>query len=234
MAIYPTLEIEKIVQVNDRTRVSAVKSYADKSGDTINKVEIQLAAAGPWLDVTSTKESDWYTDAQYTTDGDHVITVRINNDTTPVLASKTITIISEADDALFATDGDLTAEEPDVLRYVRKGRNTFKDVHRQTQIELLDIINRKGYRTLAGDKITAADAVDKTEVRGMGKYMALYMIYYGLSNVVGDIFEQKAATYWSRYLTVSDRQIIGLDLNADGKVDNGEGVNMRVAKMVRG
>jgi hypothetical protein len=86
--------------------------------------------------------------------------------------------------------------------------------------------------TSAGVDIAAVDAKDKSEVRTMAKYLALHLIYMGLSNVAEDIFSKKASIYWSKYLKASDRQIIGFDLDGDGTVSNGEGVNTSVAKLV--
>lgn len=235
--IFPSIEHEAVVQVNDRTRLDASKTYVAKGATPITKVEIQPYAGGPQIDVTGTgtplKPSDWYTDYQYDTDGQKVITVTLNSDTTPITFSSTIEVISEADDALFADDTDLIQEEPDITKYVRKGRNTFKDVHREAQREILDMIDRKGYRKSDGTKVVAADAIDKSEVRTMAKYLALHLIYIGLSNVVDDIFSQKSATYWTKYNTASDRRLIGFDLDGDSAVTLGEGVNLRPARMIR-
>lgn len=236
MAIFPTLEHEAKVQVNDRTRIEALKTFADKSGPVITKVEIEPYAGAGYIDVTGSaplKADNWYTDYAYDTAGSKVITLRINDGGSPVTVTSTIEVISAADDALFASDADLTQDEPDVLRYVRKGRNTFKDVHREAQKEILDFLDRKGYRSLNGDKISKDMVVDKSEVRTMAKYLALHLIYSGISNVIDDIFSLKASTYWSKYLTASDRKIIGLDLDDSGDVSLGEGVNTRAARLVR-
>lgn len=231
--IFPNLELEAIVQVDDRTRLSAVKTYADKSGPSIVKVEIEPHTGLGFINVTNVKPDEWYTDYQYDSAGAKVVTLKINGDTTPVTKTFGITVISSANDMLFSSDTDLISEEPDVLRYVRKGRNTFKDAHREAQKEILDQLNRQGFRTSTGLKLTATDLIDKSEVRTMSKYMALFMIYDGLSNVVGDIFELKANNYWSKYLVASDRKIIGIDLNGDDVITTSEGVNIRGARMVR-
>lgn len=236
MAIFPTLEHEAKVQVKDRTRIEAVKSFSDKSGPVITKVEIQPYLAADWIDVTGPtplKSDNWFTDYAYDADGEKTISVRINEGVDEVLASSTVMVISEADDALFSNDQDLTQDEPDVLRYVRRGRNTFKDVHREAQKEILDMLNRKGYRDYSGNKINKAMVVDKAEVRTMSKYLTLHLIYSGISNVVGDIFFQKSNSYWSKYMTASSRNIIGLDLDGDDVLSAGEGVNTRASRMLR-
>ena len=67
----------------------------------------------------------------------------------------------------------------------------------------------------------------------MAKYFALHLIYSGISNAVGDLFNNKAKEYWSKYLVASSRKIIGLDLNGDGEISPGEGVNLSAARMIR-
>lgn len=230
--IFGALEHEASVQVNDRTRLDASKTYTAKGAPAITKVEIQPYTGAAQINVTNVKSSEWYTDYQYDSAGTKTITLTLNSDTTPLTFTRTIQVISVADDNLFSEDSDLIQEEPDITKYTRKGRNTFKDVHREAQKEILDLLDRKGYKTSAGLDISAADAKDKSEVRTMSKYLTLHLIYMGLSNVVQDIFSVKASQYWSKYLKASDRQIIGFDLDGDGSVSSGEGVNTSVAKMV--
>jgi len=231
--IFPSLELEAVVQVNDRTRLDASKTYAAKGAAVITKVEIQPEAAAALIDVTNTKSAEWYTDWQYDTDGQKVVTVTINGDTTPVIFTKTILVKSVADDALFAEDSDVIQEEPDIVKYVRKGRNTFKDVHREAQREILDLLDRKGYKRPDGTELKAADAIDNLQVRTMAKYLALHLIYLGLSNIVDDIFAKKSAAYWSKYMTATDRRIIGFDLNNDGEISLNEGADLRAARMYK-
>lgn len=233
MAIFPNLEVEAVLAVDDRTRLDASKTFSSKDGPTIDKVEIEPESGSGFIEVTGTKSSDWWTDWQYDTAGTKVVTVRVNGDTTPVLATATIEVLTDADDALFAKDSDLIQEEPDVLKFVKKGRNSFKDVHREAQKEILDLLDRKGYRFTDGTKLTKDAVVDKSEVRTMGKYLALHLIFSGQSNQLDDIHRRKAAEYWSKYLTASERQVIGLDLDQDAVVSQGEGVVLRTAKLLR-
>jgi hypothetical protein len=134
--IFGSLEHEAIVQVNDRTRLDASKTYSAKGAVPITKVEIQPYAGAAQINVTNVKPSEWYTDYQYDTDGQKVITLTINGDGTPIVSTYTIQVITAANDNLFADDTDLMQEEPDVVKYPRKGRNTFKDVHREAQRDI--------------------------------------------------------------------------------------------------
>ena len=233
--IFPDFECEPIVQIDDRTRLSAAKSYASK-GVTITKVEIQPDAGGDWILVSGTKikPADWYTDWQYDSDGTKTPSVRVNEGT-PEETIKTfeIEVVTEAEDALFSSDADLVEEEPNILGWMKPGRNSFKNVHREVQRQILDLLNRKGYRTTSGAALTKTNVVDHSQVREMAKYLALHLIFSGISNQVGDVFSQKAGEYRSKFNTVSGRQIIGLDLNGDSVVDSGEGVNLSSARLIR-
>lgn len=234
--IFPNLEIEPVVQVNDRTRLSATKCYGSK-GSSITKVEIEPDTGVGFIDVTGSpiKASEWYTDWQYDTPGTKTISLRVNDGSpSAVTITQDISVISAASDALFASDSDLMIEEPDILKWVKAGRNSFKAEHREAQKQILDMLDRKGYRKSDGTKISAADVVDKSEVREMAKYLALHIIFSGVSNQVGDVFDAKAIDYHGKYNIASQRQIIGLDLNGDSVADPGEGVNTSSARLIRG
>lgn len=233
MAIFPHLELEASVQTDDRTRLSAIKSYASKDGPAIVKVEIQPEASEAFVEVTGTKAADWFTDWQYTSGGVKVVVVKINGATTPVLFTSSLTVITEVDDALFAEDSDLTQEEPDILKYVKPGRNSFKDVHREVQRLIIDEFDRKGYIFSDGTKVTKAAVTDVSEVRQWAKYWALAMIYNGNSNILDDINAQKSKYYMSKALEVVDRTITRLDLNKDGTADIQEGVKFSTSLLSR-
>jgi hypothetical protein len=234
--IFPYIETEEVVQIGDRTRLDASKTYASKGLLTITKVEIEPETGAGFIDVTGSKASDWLTDWEYLTAGTKTITIKVTDSDTPTPSeytrTGTIEVLTEADDALWSTDGDLVAEEPDVLKYVRRGRNTFKDIHREAQRQILQLLDRKGYR-IQGRKIVAADLVDKSEAAEMSKYLALYMIMAGQRSQTDDVYQAKADKYMSKYQIASQRQIIGIDLDGDGTVSEGEGVNIATAKLVR-
>lgn len=231
--IFPVIETEAVVQVNDKTRLNASKTYASKGAVAITKVEIEPEAAAGFIDVTDVKPANWFTDWQYATAGSKTITLKINGDTTPVLATSTISVLTAVDDALFASDSDLIMEEPDILRWMKSGRSSFKDVHREVQTQVVDMLNRKGYRTTDGSPITKNEIVDHTQIREIAKYWALMIIFNSQSNQVGDVFSVKAGEYSSKLNTAMQRQILGLDLNKDGNIETGEGVTIHTATLLR-
>jgi hypothetical protein len=231
--IFPVIETEAIVQVGDKTRLNATKTYGAKGAAAIAKVEIEPEAGAGFVNVTDVKPSNWFTDWQYVTSGTKTITLQINGDTTPVTITSTISIVTEAADMLFAADSDLIMEEPDILRWLKAGRSSFKDVHREVQTQIVDMLNRKGYRTTDGSPITKQEIVDHSQIREIAKYWALMIIFNAQSNQVGDVFSAKAQEYNSKLNTVLQRQILGLDLNRDGNIESGEGVNIHSSTLLR-
>ena len=60
MAIFPHIELEDIVQVNDRTRLSAIKSFVSKDEAAVTLVEIEPESGSGFIDVTGAKQADWF------------------------------------------------------------------------------------------------------------------------------------------------------------------------------
>lgn len=232
MAIFPVIELEDIVQVDDKTRLDAAKTFTSKDGPTIVKVEIQPYAAGPWIEVTGTKSSDWFTDWQYDTAGTKAVSLRVN-DPGGVTVSKNIEVLTAVDDALFSSDPDLEKEEPDILKYVRKGRSSFKDIHREAQRQIMQFFDDKGYVDASGAKLTKDAVVDVSEVREWSKYLALYLIFSALSNQNDDIFSSKASFYHSKMLAARQKNAFRLDLDGDGEISEGERLKLSTSLMQR-
>lgn len=132
-----------------------------------------------------------------------------------------IKVISEADDGLFSSDGDLIAEEADILSWVSPGRATFKNVHRAVQNHIIDWCDQQGYTDVNGDKFTKAAFVRKDDIALWARYDALTKIYQGIQNSKDDVFKNKSKTYEALALAARNRMIIRLDVDGDKKVDLG-------------
>lgn len=235
MSVFAYLELEPIVQVDDRTRLSAVKSFATQDESAISMVEID-PGTGTFVDVTpdtATDSENYYLDYQFSSAGSKTIRARITAGSTVNTVSKTITVLSVADDALFASDADLATAEPDVLQYVKSGRNTFKDIHRAAQDEIIQYLNEQGYTDSEGDPLTKDAIVDFDEVKLWSKYTALRMIYEGLSNAVDDIYAKKAAKYDKAIIPHRNKVIIRLDVDGDGEVDTNEGIGVQTCELFK-
>jgi len=233
MAIFPHIDTEDIIQVNDKLRIDASKSIASKGESAITLVEVEPEAGSGFIDITGTSFRDWYLDWEYATDGTKTISLRITTDGLPTSETLDIECVTEVDDKLFASDYDLEVYENDIRKWVQPGRNTFKNIHRLAQTDILEWLYRNGYTARDGEKLTLDAILDTEEVREWSIFLALSFIFETLSNSVGDIFEQKARGYRSRMLTARRRSILRLDLNGDGVGSVFEGYNLITKDLVR-
>jgi hypothetical protein len=236
--IFPVLETEDVVQVNDQTRLSAVKSFISKDEQSISLVEIQPESGGSWIDVTGGNSSEWYLDWIYTGSSRTVtVSVRITTNASPTVLTKTVSVKSVADDKLFSADQDLLAFEPDILKWVPDGRASFLNIHRAAKTKILEALDESGIVDSNGNKLTDAAVVDVTEVRAWSRDMTLSLIFKGLINQVDDVFTIKSKYYASEAEKRKNRAVLRLDLNGDGEIskDEGqaEGVSFQTMTLIR-
>lgn len=240
MAIFPLVECEPTVQVFDKTRLSAVKSFVSKDETAITKVEVETEAGAGFIDITGAapiNAKNWYLDWMYSTDGVKVISLKITTSGAPVIFTKTITIITEANDKLWSEDADLVSIEPDILNWVRPGRATYKDYHRAAQKRILEWFDNikvwdKNGAAFTKDDITLAIAQE--DLKRISTYWALELIYGGITNKPDDVFsknEQSARK--QRKELQADRSRIRADYNKDGIQDKGEQYQMRSMRLHR-
>lgn len=227
--IFPVLELEQKLQVDDKTRLDARKSFTSPDEAAITLVEIEPAAGSGFVDVTSSRYLDW----QYSTDGVAVVTVRITTDGSPVTSSKNLTVLSVADDKLFSSDSELLPYEPDILNYVRAGRNSFLDVHRASQQRILKILEENGFFLSDDTRITLDEILDIEEFRDWSKFMTLRLVFEGLSNATDDIFHQKALRYSNLEAEARDRARIKVDLDGDGNAEAEEDISFRTVELLK-
>lgn len=221
--IFPHLEIESIVQVNDKTRINAAKTYVSVDEAEITLVEIEPGAGAGYIDVTSTLYLDW----QFSTDGNKVISLRVTTDGAPQSITKTLPIISVANDKLFSSDADLIAYEPKILQWVQEGRNSFLDVHRAAQDRILKYLDENKFWDVNGDPLTKDAIINISEFNDWSKFMVLKLIFEGLSNAKDDIFREKALIYEKKEFEARDRAVLRVDTNDDGEADNEEALEQR-------
>lgn len=213
--IFPVLELEDVLQVDDKTRLDARKSFISPDEAAITLVEIEPEAAAGFIDVTSNQYLDW----QYASDGTKAVTVRITTDGAPVTKSKNIEVVTEADDALFSNDADMLAHEDDILNYVRPGRNSFLDKHRLTQEMIVRWLGDNRIYDTDGNLLTKAAITQVEEVAEWSKFYTLYLIFNSLSNATDDIFAEKASLYKALANDAKNRSAIRLDRDGDGNED---------------
>ena len=210
--IFPTLEIEEKLQVNDKTRIDATKSFTTPDEASITLIEIEPSSGDGFIDVTSTK----YLDYSYSTDGNKTISVRVTTDGSPTVLSKTLNVLSLADDRLFSSDSELLPYEPDILNYVRAGRNSYLDVHRAAQDRIIKWLDEHRIWDVEGNRLDKNDIIDLEEVNDWSKFMTLKFIFEGLSNATDDIFHEKALRYKQMEIEARNRAAFRLDRDNDG------------------
>ena len=213
MAIFKSLRLENIVQVDDKTRIDARKTFVSPDESSITVVEIEPESGAGFIDVTDTYYLDW----QYSMDGDKAITLRVTTDGSPESLTKTLSIISAENDKLFSTDSELLPYEPNILEWTRDGRSSFIDFYREAQSRILTFLDEQRIWDSNGDRLTKDAIIDVKEVNDWSKFIVLKTIFEGLSNAVDDIFGIKAIKYLNLEKEARDRAAVRLDLNGDGE-----------------
>ncbi len=225
MSIFIKINTEPTVQVNDKTRIDVTRSFVSKDNPLVETVKIKPLAAGSYIDVTGNGPDDWYLDWVYSADEDVTVSVQIFDGTTTTTETKVMTVISVEDDNLFSSDYDLLGQEPDIMRFLPNGRNSFLDVHRAAQTKILQWLDHQGYTDSEDAKLTKESVVDVTEVQEWSTYLALRLIFEANSNAVDDIFRKKAEYYEDMELKAKNRAFLRLDYDGDGEVDDSEEVS---------
>lgn len=221
--LFPVLELESVVQVDDKTRLSALKSYISKDETPITLVEIEPESGAGFIDVTGTGLDDFYLDWQYSADGAKTVSLRLTNASGSSLVTKDVTIVTKANDYLFSNDSDLISYEGDLLNYVRAGRNSYLDKHRAAQSKILSYLDEKGITDKDGDRLTKAAIVNVEEVKEWSIALTLSIIFEEISNAIDDIFADKSAKYKQMALTHKNRAFLRLDKDGDGDADENDG-----------
>lgn len=227
--LFPVLKYELKIQQDDRTRLDASESFVSQDEASISSVRIRPDASGSFIDVTQNKYLDW----AYAVDGSETITVEIDNGTGPITKDYTIEVLSVVDDYLFADDSDLISFEPDLLRFVRKGRHSFKDIHREVQTLIIAELDEMRIWDEDGNKLTKAAVVDVSEVREWAKFYALKIIMEGQSKTPDDVFSEKAKKYAAMRDKHKNRAAIRLDRNGDGIIEDSEAKDLRTFNLRR-
>ncbi len=214
------------VSVDDKITISANGAFALLPVTGVNAANQLLKHIGFLEDSGETASSRTGKRVEYL---HKLITISIADAATPTpntaSFSKLIKLFSVAGDKLFSADEDLTAKEPEILNWVSPGRNTFKDVHRRAQKDILADLDEKGYVDINDKPYTKASIVNIEEVNQWATFMSLRMIFESIHNSKDDVFRDKAKIYESQEIKSRNRMILRLDVDGDGKVDTNEGLH---------
>lgn len=241
MPMFAVLDIEGIVQENDKTRLDASKSYATGDVPEITTIEIQPEADADFFEVGEEGVLDWQyefdptpVDGKVPDTNTRAVTVRLTYqaptvapDPAPAPVVKTLTknivVISEAADMLFATDEMLRKHEGDIMRYVYEGRATFKDVHRRAQELILAWLDRESFVDDIGNKLTKKRLADTTQLNEWATMMALRLIFESVTKDSEDVYRAKASKYQGLEDFYRDRAVVYVKpTNSDADIPEGE------------
>jgi hypothetical protein len=140
-----------------------------------------------------------------------------------------IKLYSKDGDSLFSNDSDLVQHEPDILKYLPDGKNSYKYAHRRAQELILKFLDEKGYTDIYEDKLLLDAIVDIDEVREWSIFVTLRLIFQGLRNATDDVFSEKAKDYLEEEKQARNRTILRLDVDGDGEVESNSSEGFHVS-----
>jgi len=230
MAIFPFLSVEPTVQVGDRTRLDGTKSFITADEVSILALEID-PGTGTYINVTDDK----YLDYAWNTSGSKTIRCRVTTSAASASASisETVSVVTESSDYLFSGDSDLKLHEPDILKWTEDGRNSFLNIHRRAKKLILEYLRREGFVDVYGNPYTDAAITDIEEVKQWSIFTTLRLIFEGISNSTEDVFHEKAKRYFEMEQKWRSIALLRLDIDGDGEVVEGEGIDMRSCFVAR-
>ena len=225
MSIFGVIKSDDKVFTGDKLRIDVSGSFLapDLTFATISH-EISVDAGVTWYNISAKKNIDWL----FTTAGTKTISVRIST-TEPAsqVFTKDITVLNLATANLFSTDSDLYIHEPEIDQYRPKRWSSWNMVHLMAQTWIVDFLDEKGIFAEDGSKYTAADIMDKQQVKQLSTYKTLQFIFEGNSNVGGDLFSIKAAEYDKLANAKASRSQLSLDFNKDTVKNENERTNLQ-------
>ena len=228
--IFPILKSDLVVQVGDKIRLDASKSFTTPGEHTITEVEIEPQASAGFYDVTQDRFLDWV----YLSGGTKTASLRVGvsgNAHPSVTVTMSITVLTEAEDKLFSKDSDLIGHEPKIYDYLPKEYSSFNHLHRSSQAMILDSLTQRGYEKDVGVPLTKSDIFNVDEVRQWSKFLTLSTIFSASSNEVNDFFSVKAQQYKELAERSAQRAYLTLDTDQDGEPETQ--VNLTVGRLVR-
>lgn len=122
-------------------------------------------------------------------------------------------------DGLFSVDQDIIQQEPEIMKWVVKGRASFLDMHRRSQELILDWLYQNNYTDINGNRLKKYALIDKQSVRLWSAFQALYLIFMGLQNANDDVFKEKAQYYEKLMLNARNQALLEIDIDGDGDGD---------------
>lgn len=229
--IFIKANVEEVVQVADKTRIDISGTFVN--GDPITTLTIEPEAGVGDIDVYNISPDYWYLDWAYATDGDKTITITASDDTITETKVITLSVISEVDDNLYSNDAQLFAIESELKRYLPPGRNSYLNIHRESQSRILNYLERKRLWNKDGTPYSKDQINLEGELQKWSLYETALTIYNDLSISGGDKFSQKVNEYTSLRNYERDRAAIRIDKDSSGTIDAGEIQDLKSFRMIK-
>lgn len=234
MKAFGILETEKILQVADKTRLNAVKTFLAKGASPITTVEIQPEASEVFVAVTGLSQKDWFLDWIYQAAGMKLVTLRVTQqDLTVSETSQMIEVVTESQDLLWSKDSDLQTYEADILKWMPEGKSTFNFVHRRAQSLILDWLDEIRVYKNNGQRLAKEDMQFTEDLNRLSTMWALELIFQSLSNRPDDVFATKSTYYQGKRREAQSRGRIQADFNGNALEDINDNNDMLSGFMVR-
>lgn len=227
MALFPALTFETVLQIEEKTRLDAGRSFVTNS-ENVTDILIQPTPLEAFISVYNGGDSDkWNLDWAYETDDIFDISVKIVADSGEKTKtySSGINVLTVEIDALLSTDNDLMPFEPKIERYLPRGKNSFIYAHRKAQERILAYLDEQRmwksdssrYNKL--DLYTVTDPEFKDQFRQWSTFETLLIIFESFQVSSGDIFNEKKSEYTELRNSARNRSALRLDQNGDGELD---------------
>lgn len=226
--IFPNLTLETVIQVEDKTRFDASKSFISGDSETITDVLIQPEASESFISVYNADSDKWYLDWAYVLDGVKTVIVKVTTDIDPVgrTRSYSVTCLTEEEDVLFSDDSDLISYEPDIEKYLRSGKSSFMNFHRKAQDIIISYLDEQKIWKNDNSRIRKQDIADitdtevKDQFRQWSTYQTLLLIFESIKVSNTDIFDTKKENYKDLRNGARKRSALRLDLDGDMVTDS--------------
>jgi len=210
--IFAKIITEGTIRENDKTRLDPSSSFSN--GDPITSASVSIDG-GVAIDVLE----QMYLDYEFSAES-HTIELTISDGTLSDVESKTVEVLTAANDIIFSSDSDLVAMEDDILKYVREGKSTFIDKHRIARDLILDELDANRIYKEDGSRYAASDVADIDDFKKWSIYLTLQLIYSSNSTQSGDFFEAKAKKYEDLVEEARGRSFFRLTDTEEIKVDS--------------
>lgn len=192
----------------DGSQVDTISIIPESGADTIeifnNQTELEFGET-----VEDTKDYIWL----YKTPGVKELTVIVTKGEDSEQETYSITVLSKEDDVNFSNDNDLRVHESKIDTFLRTGKTSFINLHREVKAEILRDINSK-YKDIEFENI-----FNKNELIAWSKYRVLELIYESDITNLDDLHIDKRNTYKDLVSTAKSQAVILLDTDLNGEAD---------------